>query len=1053
VVKVKIRASVALTIVGMLLSMMAIVLPSAASADTTNSTYTLSCPSPLGALTTDLAYTFTDSADPAAPGSVLNLTVDAPLPQVDAPVTATFISSVSTYNIPAGLNVTSATMVPASNADFTSATAAVSGSTVVATLKGSFPIDGSARSMPQLRMTATVTGAAGSTITWNTPATILGTANAGAFGTQTSNCTFPSPGPIGTTAVAGSGNAAPVAASQSVAVTYQTGKAITLSATDPNGDPLTYAIVAAPAHGTLSGTAPAVTYTPAAGYSGADSFTFRANDGSLSSNVATVSLSVSSPGNRAPVAVNKSVTTPFQTAVPVVVSATDADGNALTYSVVASPAHGALSGSAPNLTYTPATGYSGGDSFTFKANDGIVDSNIATATIVVQAADSSNRHFTCVGADTPSQNLVNVLGGSVAIDMGIVSTAPPTAVETTTFGSDFTWTVLIPQSFMNLAKAVSPTLTVQNMTFPVNVTGGASGPTVAGHPAAVTLSTAVPAPPQTFGPFSGTYTAGNAGQVAVFSAGQVLMTTTLAGANGPINVNLKCDLTVADPVQLPIDSVDIVAKPNTPPVASDRTITTNQGAAIAVGMWATDADANGLTFKVVVQPTNGTITGIAPDVTYTPKPGFSGTDSFTYKANDGKADSNIATVTVTVRPSVAPMTNGGWLGYHTSYSNGLDDNSYDVYYQVTAPVMPVLPGASIPVTVTWSDDGIRPFGMKDVSHCWAAPTNSKVVSATGPGFTTSLSTGGAAPSVFTVAPDGSMACVRTPLIESSSSPCGFIQLYLCDIDPVTAGYGSEGNMVVTIQPTVKCQNLSLGGLLTTDKYVGAGPIAQPAILSQGSLSSTGGAGKGAQNLTAAANPQTVVTYSNQTAMTPITVPADCAGANKAPVATAAIGATVRDKPLALVLKATDADGDALSFAVLTNPAHGTLSGVAPNLTYRPAPGYQGLDGFKFRVFDGKSVVTGNALVNVGAPVPVITAVTPNKGPVAGGTTVTITGTGFTAATAVKFQSTTDAASFTVVSDTQIVAVSPAHAAGLINVFVTTKGGTSAVSVNTRFTFQ
>ena len=58
-----------------------------------------------------------------------------------------------------------------------------------------------------------------------------------------------------------------------------TAKAITLAATDAEGSTLTYTIVAAPAHGTLSGTAPALTYTPAANYNGPDSFTFKANDG------------------------------------------------------------------------------------------------------------------------------------------------------------------------------------------------------------------------------------------------------------------------------------------------------------------------------------------------------------------------------------------------------------------------------------------------------------------------------------------------------------------------------------------------------------------------------------------------------------------------------------------------------------------------------------------------------------------------------------------------------------------------------------------------------
>jgi len=87
-------------------------------------------------------------------------------------------------------------------------------------------------------------------------------------------------------------NSAPVAYAQSVTVMKDTAKAIALGATDPDGDPLAFAVVAGPSHGTLTGTAPDLTYTPAAGYTGADSFTFKANDGKLDSNVATVSISV-----------------------------------------------------------------------------------------------------------------------------------------------------------------------------------------------------------------------------------------------------------------------------------------------------------------------------------------------------------------------------------------------------------------------------------------------------------------------------------------------------------------------------------------------------------------------------------------------------------------------------------------------------------------------------------------------------------------------------------------------------------------------------------------
>ena len=74
------------------------------------------------------------------------------------------------------------------------------------------------------------------------------------------------------------------------------------------GSRLTYAIVTGPAHGTLTGTAPNLTYTPAANYNGPDSFTFKANDGSADSNVATVSITVT-PVNDAPVAFGQTVVT------------------------------------------------------------------------------------------------------------------------------------------------------------------------------------------------------------------------------------------------------------------------------------------------------------------------------------------------------------------------------------------------------------------------------------------------------------------------------------------------------------------------------------------------------------------------------------------------------------------------------------------------------------------------------------------------------------------------------------------------------------------------
>ena len=97
-------------------------------------------------------------------------------------------------------------------------------------------------------------------------------------------------------------NLPPIATSQNVSVTTGQTTAITLGASDPDGTPVTYA-VGTPTGGTLTGTAPDLTYTaPATG--GVYSFTFTAADGTFTSNTATVTITVTDPVNRPPVATN-----------------------------------------------------------------------------------------------------------------------------------------------------------------------------------------------------------------------------------------------------------------------------------------------------------------------------------------------------------------------------------------------------------------------------------------------------------------------------------------------------------------------------------------------------------------------------------------------------------------------------------------------------------------------------------------------------------------------------------------------------------------------------
>jgi hypothetical protein len=99
---------------------------------------------------------------------------------------------------------------------------------------------------------------------------------------------------IGVTGV----NDPPLANPQSVATQQNTAVTITLSGSDMDGDPLSYAIDTPPAAGALSGAPPTVVYTPNSGYVGSDSFTFTVSDGTLTSSPATVSITVNPAGPR-----------------------------------------------------------------------------------------------------------------------------------------------------------------------------------------------------------------------------------------------------------------------------------------------------------------------------------------------------------------------------------------------------------------------------------------------------------------------------------------------------------------------------------------------------------------------------------------------------------------------------------------------------------------------------------------------------------------------------------------------------------------------------------
>ena len=164
-----------------------------------------------------------------------------------------------------------------------------------------------------------------------------------------------------------------------------------LTATDPEGDPLTFSqgsVVAAKGIVSIA-TNGSFTYTPNFNYSGSDSFSFKANDGAGNSADAVVTVTVNGT-NDTPVATPLSVSTTEDIVLNGNLVGTDPEGSMLTYSAgVIAAAHGSVSihPTTGAFTYTPAANYNGTDSFSYKVNDGTVNSAEALVSITIIAAN------------------------------------------------------------------------------------------------------------------------------------------------------------------------------------------------------------------------------------------------------------------------------------------------------------------------------------------------------------------------------------------------------------------------------------------------------------------------------------------------------------------------------------------------------------------------------------------------------------------------------------------------------------------------------------------
>ena len=441
------------------------------------------------------------------------------------------------------------------------------------------------------------------------------------------------------------------------------------SCTDADGDSLTYAIVGQPSHGTASIAAGQLHYVPAANYHGPDSFTYQANDGTIDSASATVTVTVSSV-NDAPVAVADSYSTPKNTtklvAGPGVLgNDTDADSDSLTALKVTDPSHGTVTlGSNGSISYVPTANYVGSDSFTYKANDGTADSNTVTVSLTVTA---SNAAPACAGVPLTTAEDTSADAAPSCTDADgdtltyAIATQPSHGTASIAAGQLHYVPAANyhgPDSFTYQAN--DGTVDSASATVTVTVSSVNDAPACAGVPLTTAEDTSADAAPSCTDADGDTLTYAIATQpshgTASIVAGQLHYVPT-ANYHGPDSFTYQANDGTVDSASATVTVT--VSSVNDAPVAVADSYSTPKNTTkvvVAPGVLGNDTDADGdiLAALKVTDPSHGTVTLNANgSLSYVPTTNYVGSDSFTYKANDGTADSNTVTVSLTVTASNA----------------------------------------------------------------------------------------------------------------------------------------------------------------------------------------------------------------------------------------------------------------------------------------------------------------------------------------------------------------------------------------------------------------
>lgn len=440
--------------------------------------------------------------------------------------------------------------------------------------------------------------------------------------------------------------------------------------TEVDGDVLTYGIDRGPQHGTVTlGADGRYLYTPNADFHGTDTFTYTVTDGTTAPSTGTIAITVT-PVNDPPRSEHLDVSTAEDTPYDGVLPTSDADGDPLTYDLFGTPAHGTVvirpDGS---FTYRPDADYNGADEFTYHVMDGTTYGQYVvriTVTAVNDVPVTTPAAFTTgpgvAVTDTVAWHASDV---DVADELTFTAAAPTAGTVTMDADGQFTYTprpgfsgtdtfVFTVTDTAGATATGVVSVTVANQQ-PVayddgyQVTPGATLTVDAAH--GLLANDVDPGDPLTVT----SVTQPAHGTVTVAGDGSFTYTPT-AGYSGDDSFTY----TITDSAGATATATvffGVAPASNLPPIAPDRTLTTEADVDVTFDPLAGVTDPNGdaLWVRAGEQPAHGFVQQYTDGtIAYVPDGTFVGTDGFTYEVHDG---TNVVTVRVTVvlSPSTAPV--------------------------------------------------------------------------------------------------------------------------------------------------------------------------------------------------------------------------------------------------------------------------------------------------------------------------------------------------------------------------------------------------------------